>query len=381
MDFLFTAHFKRVIALLLAVLPSLGMAQSISDGLIYTLPKSEFTLSGTVRTTSYSPGPLAAYAKKYLGIQVKEHSETSHQLLQSHLTLSLLPDTACLFQISSKALQNNRLDFGRGSMLLSVNAPACVPQRHADFSSKWNANTAGPDIPMLPILSLTQETDTIYRRELLADSVVVEHWEIQTLIQQKTTEEISKSTAQKLVQLDQDQQLLLRFNEDVQYSGSALRVMLQRLDSLENYYHELFQGRQLHRYSSFSFPLTLTTADLSELQLRGNLTKVIARFSTAAGFSSDTSQTTPLLLSIQGAGILQAVQRLQPKKEAQTTDGLMFRMPERCTIHIFLGNTLILRENQPIFQLGPLLRLPIPKSGMLNYSIWPEISNPESVEW
>ncbi len=33
MDFLFTAHFKRVIALLLAVLPSLGMAQSISDGL------------------------------------------------------------------------------------------------------------------------------------------------------------------------------------------------------------------------------------------------------------------------------------------------------------------------------------------------------------
>ena len=68
MDFLFTAHFKRVIALLLAVLPSLGMAQSISDGLIYTLPKSEFTLSGTVRTTSYSPGPLAAYAKKYLGI-------------------------------------------------------------------------------------------------------------------------------------------------------------------------------------------------------------------------------------------------------------------------------------------------------------------------
>jgi hypothetical protein len=234
---------------------------------------------------------------------------------------------------------------------------------------------------MLPMLSLTQETDTIYRRELLADSVVVEHWEIQTLIQQKTTEEIAKSTAQKLVQLDQDRQLLLRFNEDVQYSGSALRVMLQRLDSLENYYHELFQGRQLHRYSSFSFPLTLTEADLSELQLRGNLTKVIARFSTAAGFSSDTSQTTPLLLSIQGAGILQAVQRMQPKKEAQTTDGLMFRMPERCTIHIFLGNTLILRENQPIFQLGPLLRLPIPKSGMLNYSIWPEISNPESVEW
>jgi hypothetical protein len=357
----------------------MGVAQYIAEGLFYTLPKSEFTISGTVRTTLYTPGPLAPFAKKYLGIQVKDQSETSHQIVQTRLILNLLPDTACLYMAPNSALHQNRFNFGRGSMLLSVNSP--VPQRSQSLSSKWSSHLGGNEIPSLPILTLTQETDTIYRREILADSVVVEHWEIQTLIQQQTPEEIAKNTAQKLVQLEQDRQQLLRFNEDVQYSGPALRVMLKRLDSLETYYHELFQGRQTHRITAFSFPLALTDSDLSELEHRGSLSKVIAGFSTTNGFISDTSQSTPLILNIQSTGIQRAMKRFQPEKQSKANEGLLVRMPERCILQVSLGSTLIVRENQPIFQLGTLLRLPIPKTGQLEYSIWPEIASPDSVEW
>lgn len=381
MDFIFTSPLKRLIVFLLFCLPGLGRCQAIADGLIYSLPKSEFTLLGTVRTTQYTPGPLATYAKKYLGIQAKEMPETIHQITQSKLILNLLPDTACLYLVPNAVLQQNRFNFGRGSMLLTVNSPNPAPQHNQGLFSKSASSTGNTDLPVLPMLCLTQETDTIYRRELLADSVVVEHWEIQTLIQQQTTEEIAKSTAQKLVQLEQDRQQLLRFNEDVQYSGPALRVMLQRLDSLERYYHELFQGRQTHRMTAFSFPLSLSNSELADLQLKGHTTKVIAGFSADAGFTSDTSQALPLVLSIQGLGLPQAMRRFIPEKAAKSSEGLLLRIPDRCTMQISLGNTLLIRENQPLFQLGTLVRIPLPKSGILEYSIWPELGNPDSVEW
>jgi hypothetical protein len=379
MDFIFHSRKNRLIALFLMGLPNFGMTQNMAEGLIYSLPKSEFTITGTVRTTFYTPGPLAAFAKKYLGIQVKEQAETTHQILQTRLILNLLPDTACMFLVPKSAIQPNRFNFGRGAMLLSINST--IPQSNPGGNSKWTSQASGNDLHPLTILSLTQETDTIYRRELLADSVVVEHWEIQTLIQQQTSEEIAKNIAQKLVQLEQDRQQLLRFNEDVQYSGPALKVMLKRLDSLETYYHELFQGRQTHRLTTFSFPLNLTDADLSELELRGNLNKVVAGFSSTTGFSSDTSVSTPMILTIQSAGIQKAMKRFQSEKKAKPNEGILIRMPERCSLQVSLGGTVFIRANYPIFQLGTLIRLPIPKSGVLEYSIWPEISSPDSVEW
>lgn len=381
MDFFITKQFKYLVLVFFAGLNSLAQGQSIAQGLLYSLPKSEFILAGTIRTTTYTPGPLAAYAKKYLGISVNEQPDIIHTILQSRLILNLMPDTSCMFLVSGSALQNNQFHFGRGATLLSVNSTTPTLKPLGNLPEKLSPNATASDLPPLPFLHLTQEIDTIYRRELLADSVVVEHWEIQTLIQQQTAEEIAKNTAQKLVKLEQDRQQLIRFNEDVQYAGDALRVMLQRLDSLENYYHELFQGQQSHKITYFSFPIALSNADLHELQTKGNLTKIIARFSTTNGFSSDSTQSTPVFLSMQTAGIPRAIQRFQIEKRSKPDDGLIVRIPERCNIQISVGKTGLIRENHPLFQLGSLLRLPIPKSGRIQYSIWSEIGHLDFVEW
>jgi hypothetical protein len=209
----------------------------------------------------------------------------------------------------------------------------------------------------------------------------VEHWEIQTLIQQQTSEEIAKNTAQKLVQLDQDRQQLIRFNEDVQYSGPALNVMLKRLDSLEQYYHSLFQGRQISKTSTFSLPFSLSASDVTELNSKGMLKKILGGFSSNSGFSVDSTEAIPIVLSLQCAGIPNALHKFNPEKSSKISEGLVVRIPDRCTLQITLGNTQLVRENLPVFQAGKLIQLPNLKSGKLEYSVWSEISNPDLTDW
>ena len=382
MDIISSSTSIRLTALLLFFSTATGMAQSAPEGLFYTLPKSDFTLIGTVKVSTYIPGPLAGFAKKYIGIQAKEQTESTHQIMQSRLTLSLMPDTACTFKIPNEMLTNNKFSFGRGSTLLSMNTELNKPKNYEALNQKSNSHPLGQtDVPFLPVLSLTQETDTIYRREVLADSVVVEHWEIQTLIQQQTPEDIAKNTAQKLVQLDQERQQLIRFNEDVQYSGPALNVMLKRLDSLEQYYHSLFQGRQTSKSSSFSLPISLSNSDLIELKSNGILKKILGHFSINSGFSMDSIEATPIVLSLQCAGIPSALNKFNPEKGSKPSKGLFVRIPERCTLQITLGNTQLVRENLPVFQVGKLIQLPILKTGKLEYSIWTEISNLNPTDW
>lgn len=382
MDIISFSTSIRLTALLLIFAASTGMAQSFPEGVFYTLPKSDFTLSGTVKISTYTPGPLAGFAKKYLGIQAKEQAESTHQIVQSRLTLSLMPDTSCAFKIPAAMLNTNQFSFGQGGILLTMNAPLHEPKSNKNSNQKWNSSSLGlSELPLLPLLSLTQETDTIYRREVLADSVVVEHWEIQTLIQQQTSEEIAKNTAQKLVQLDQDRQQLIRFNEDVQYSGTALNVMLKRLDSLEQYYHSLFQGRQISKSSTFSLPFSLSASDVTELNSKGMLKKILGGFSSNSGFSVDSTEAIPIVLSLQCAGIPNALHKFNPEKSSKISEGLVVRIPDRCTLQITLGNTQLVRENLPVFQAGKLIQLPNLKSGKLEYSVWSEISNPDLTDW
>lgn len=382
MDIITFSTSVRITLLLFVFTASTGMAQSFPEGVFYTLPKSEFTLTGTVKISTHNPGPLASFAKKYLGIQAKDQVESNHQIIQSRLNLSLMPDTACAYKIPAFMLNDNRFVFGRGRILLSVNDPLNTPKNNENSNQKWNSSSLiNSELPLLPILSLTQETDTIYRREILADSVVVEHWEIQTLIQQQTPEEIAKNTAQKLVQLDQDRQQLIRFNEDVQYSGPALNVMLKRIDSLEQYYHSLFQGRQSSKTSTFSLPFSLSALEVLELYNKGMLKKILGGFSANSGFSLDSTEAIPLVLTLQCAGIPNALQKFNPEKGSKTTESLIIRIPERCTLQITHGNALLVRENVPVFQAGKLIQLPNLKSGKIEYSIWSEIANPELTDW
>ncbi|MDA0930578.1 MAG: DUF4831 family protein, partial [Bacteroidetes bacterium] len=99
------------------------------------------------------------------------------------------------------------------------------------------------------------------------------------------------------------------------------------------------------------------------------------------GFSMDSIEATPIVLSLQCAGIPSALNKFNPEKGSKPSKGLFVRIPERCTLQITLGNTQLVRENLPVFQVGKLIQLPILKTGKLEYSIWTEISNLNPTDW
>ena len=92
-----------MLGLLLFAAPELGAQTKVRRydatketdyGVVYRLPRTEIEAVVTVRERTYTPGPLSAYADRYLNKKASDKPRHTFEIVSAHLYTVGRPDSA-----------------------------------------------------------------------------------------------------------------------------------------------------------------------------------------------------------------------------------------------------------------------------------------------
>ena len=225
---------KRILLLAPAIigLSLCAKAQEIT----YALPNTVFTVKVTIQQEQFFAGPYAAYAKKFLNLDVLQEDRASCSLLAAELVSGVEADQKALYTCDAE-----------NATLLALSAQGLVALQN-------KADAAGTAWRFLPpasarfdgaIASPQREETRITYKTIQTDNgevqVPVEH---QTKAA-KSEEDKAAEAAETLLSIRRDRMNIVSGNTDASYSGEAMSAALQELDRQEQAYLALFAGQSV----------------------------------------------------------------------------------------------------------------------------------------
>jgi hypothetical protein len=339
--------------------------QVSENGMRYYLPATSLEVELVVNKTNRIPGIFSAYAEQYLGYSGIQRAFTQFDIREAGIRPITTPDTENAFVIYTKSKNSPSFLLDEQGILIAINylqGPESTNLSHERPHKKINeSSTVKVSVPWL---NLREKTDTVYKREVYDDSVVVERWQIEKILMQHTPEESAKEAARRISQLRKNRQDLVMLNEDVQYAAGTLEVMLKEASEQEAELFRLFLGYEESETFHYRFNLTPS-------QSRDSIF-VLGWFSKNKGLSTEFMQGSESL-SLKLIAIDEPQQSTQPSK---AENGIYLRNPISVTSQLQLGNNKITEINAPIPQWGNIFFLPIsntakirihPQSGQFLY--------------
>lgn len=309
-------------------------------GIYYALPKTILKVVIPVKTITKEPGPYAAYAQELLGLEVGAvitTKSTTHALGTPQVKIGSIPDPDQIFfvEVSGGFLKKSAIGIELSETGIITKSVMEVEDKTFEFGVKAFETITGL-IPKAfpfgaPELPPKKEED----RERAK----------------------AKLVAEKINDLRLKKEALISGDSQGVTGGlpvETLKLMLKELDELEERYLNFFTG---------ATSISIETREFEFIPSRSETGKVLCGFSKTDGNitgydPSDTNQekleiviTTP---PNQLADIVEKVQAEEKKGE----QGFYYRIPKIAAAEIKLDNTIILKEELLISQLGTVVALP-----------------------
>lgn len=342
---------KFILALALAVMPQMAMAQKKSDpqGLVtYSLPSTTITLDVEAVQEKFHAGPYAKFAEKYLGIKARQKDETTVQLTQIRMTPLVEADHSKRYTLNVK---KGDID----ATFLKLSSCGLVSFADANFGdeSVWRFPTkVSGDFSDKGVSSnLTSESATLYRNaktESAYNRVAVQ----QSMVVEKSLEQKAAETAQMILNLRQQRLQIVTGDTDATYSGEAMGAAIEELTRLEQEYMTLFVGYSDLQTQKMRFDVVPQANQESQMY-------VAFRLSDAAGLvPADNLSGKPVVMEIVTQDVVDpsvTADMLKNAKEVQA----YYRIPAVCTVKLMDGANLLLQSRMPVYQLGREASLPV----------------------
>ena len=320
---------------ILAAVPVFLHAQTVT----YSLPQTTLTVEVDAVQESFFAGPYAPFAKKYLGIQVRQEDYAKASVREVRLVSRLEADPEARFAIDLKGGEDRFLELtslGLVSFQDKAQADAAVwrfdPQPAADFGTIGASSSTRKEVRTV---WKEVQTDTAFTRVPVQETFEVE----------KTPEMKAREAAEIILKAREERFNISTGNTDATFSGEALGAALSELDRIESEYLTLFTGYTVTREQHGSFDVVPSAS---------------ARKQQYAAFRlSDRNG-----LVQEGAGTVYNLE-IEPVEVAEvqavkdTKNVIHYRVPAVCVVRLTAGGKTLCQTRVPIYQLGRESILPL----------------------
>lgn len=328
-------------AVLAIILPfTLASAQDPEGALVYALPKTVINLEVEAVRETFHAGPYAKYAKKYLGIDVRQSNGQSCQLSAVKLSAVTEADQTSRYTVvPGKGLPSFLALTAQG--LIATGNGAASENLAWKFAEEGKGDFAGKGVSS----NFTSETTTLYRNVNGASKSIQQQMTVE-----KTSEDKAKEAAEMIFKLRKMRVQIVTGDTDATYSGEAMPAVLEELTRLEHEYFTLFAG-----YSDFSTQKTT----FSIIPEKGSdAAKYIAfRVSDSEGLvGAEDISGKPYVLEIVPEPVA------NPEgASASKGNSAKYRIPAICSIKLKDGMEVLLQTRVPVYQLGRDSSFPLGK--------------------
>lgn len=347
-------------------------ASSKEAGVFYYLPKTTLVIDVEINKVNYIPGPYAAYAEQFLGYTGIQQKSSLYEIRNIVITDVAEPDENQLYFVETEKKFSSLFEMEENGLLRNVNVATSNEEKLEIKQEKDSQKNEGVEKQkLLNLINIREKLDTVYQRQIMDDSVVVEKRSINRILVKNSLEQSAREAATRISEIRTSKYALISFNEDIAFESGTLNTMLRELDELENEYFKLFLG------------YTETEKITHRLYYKPDINNV--GFQPLFKFSSTSGINDSLKLMMETVYIVQTVNKttqginnfnlnnknLYNKKKKKTSldeGGLAYRIPETASFKIIWNNKTLANANVQVAQFGTVLRLPQYKLNCLKLS-------------
>ncbi len=291
-----------------------------TEGVTYFLPKTGLHIVVRAHRTSYTPGPYAAYAERFL--------EATNVAQQPHDTWTITDLTLTPFGVADRTQ----------AYTIRLNAKTSAPL--VGLAPDGRLLSINTDAPTLSPL----EQPTVRPYEVKVDAA--QDFKTQEMLRAGSLGTKAELTAQEIYDIRENRTLLAKGQAEFNpKDGEQLRLMLQKLDEQERAFSQLFLGTTREEDHVFTFDLvpdsTMTHHE-------------VFRFSRHLGMvDADDPVGTPFYLTITDLHTLPE-ETLDPKaaKKMAEAQDLRYCNPGTARITLTDETRTYLVTELPLAQLG-----------------------------
>ena len=302
----------------------------------YSLPKTTLTLAVKAEQEVFTAGPYAAFAQKYLGIDVRQEDGASFRITDVRLEsfTESDPDVSLEYVLPAKGPTDC-------PQLLQLTSMGLVSTTEDSFARKSNWRFPAQESPDFTGMGLsspyTSASATLFTSGGTAEVK-------QDMVVGKTLEQKAKEAADMILSLRKTRIQILTGDTDASYTGEAMQAAFAQIDRLEQEYMTLFTGASVKREQQMSFDI------IPERDVK-NQVYMAFRLSDTDGLAGpETLSGKPYFLEIVPQQ--QPADQELPEKPRKGAQFITYRVPTICTVKLTDGLRVLLQLRVPVYQLG-----------------------------
>lgn len=330
------------------------------DGFFYALPRTVISVDVKVLKTEHIPGPFAAFAGKYLGLDnVISQRAVNYSIADIAINAFAEPDPDEFYFIAfnSSKQQNSPLllSLSESGLITGFNTRFDPKEYLKGLPEEREYGFFGSESTFNYFIesNIQERIDTITERVRL-DTITVERQTLRRSWVEKPSDVRAKEVADYILKLRQKKFDLISGFAEIPYSKESLKFMHDEMDKLENDYLLLFTGMSKQSYIHYRYTYVPDKAKAEEPHL-------LFRFSDQEGVlprsRNDASAVTLEIernLTTRQLAVF-AKQNTNPRVD---NHGLYYRIPEHATVIIKSRGTIKADARLLISQFGIITHLP-----------------------
>ena len=343
---------------------ALSAVNLFGQTVVYSLPSTTIHLTVEAVRSSYTPGPYAGYAKKYLGIDVPLEKSTTYTLSNVRLTPCLEADRSHSYVIN---LNSNGKNVSPLSFLeMTSQGLVVLSDDNIGDENFWRfPSSATGDSDMLASKAtgnLTSAETVLYRTERNDNGEFERVAYKQSQVVEKSPEKKAQEAASMILSLRQNRINIITGNTDATFSGDALRAAIEETARIEESLLRLFTGSTSCSVQTMDFDVVPDSSSTEEMVIAFRLSD------TQGLLPSDDISGRPVVIEIAPEAEQPETKLILPETTQNSRrngyygtlekEVIHYRIPAICTVKITDGQELVLQSRIPVYQKGQELTFP-----------------------
>lgn len=319
-----------------------------ANAICYRLPKTALKIKVTTKCTTEKPGIYARYAERHLGIADVITQETvRHEIIAVQAEPYTLPDDSKRFYLQAAPPSQNKTRTGSASTAFQVhiNTQGILQSINLTPTRKPHELPVSIQDPETrEKCLLTSPTSTLTQEMQLAGS----------------TSRVAELAAKQLFDLRDTRLSLLHGDlENIPQEGSSMKLFLEELNRMENYYLELFIGTRTESFQTTCFEYLPDEIPSYDILFRFSQEKGIVDKEDLSGIPIHFLVHKPSEKQIRQSIDSIAPETTKGKKEEKKAlqPMLYYYYPHLSEISILNGQTVLYNQKLILAQFGDLMRL------------------------
>lgn len=318
--------------------------------LFYTLPSTTIRVEAEAICEEYTPGIYAAYAKKYLGVDVSKSPSKRFILSQVRLTPTIEADyyRGYIVKLNRKTELPTFMQFTSQGLIMLQENPSSA-------SNTWRFPSSQNNLSDEIVYNMTTTETILYKNIRSNDGTSDKVAMVQSQVVEKSLEKKASETANMIFALRKKRMEIITGDTDATFGGDALRAAIEEITRTENALITLFTGETELYSISYTFDIIPEEGSQEEIS-------IALRMSDEKGLlPASEVEGRPIVIEIRPESIPDTDLRYDSSSAKYTKDvrELNYRIPAICAVRLFDGDNTLVQTRIPIYQKGKIITFPI----------------------